>query len=90
MVEKPDTASAVASLVDVEEGCALPPDVPVFAVDLAVAAVPVPVLVPVVSAPEAVGRLANNAEEVNVLQLDDAGIRAVYGIVVIGPRDSAG
>lgn len=90
MAEKPDTARALASPVEVAEG--LPPlDVPVLPVGLELAPEPVTVAPPVMDAALLpVGRPANNAAEECVTQLDDEGMRAVNGIDAIGPRDSGG
>lgn len=54
--------------------------------ELAPTVVPVAVAV----APEAMGSAANRSDDWYVTQLDEAGIRGVYGIVEIGPRDSGG
>ena len=40
--------------------------------------------------PDTVGRLVNSAALEKVWQLEEEGTRAVYGIEVIGPRDSGG
>jgi len=87
--ERPEMASAVASLeLDVE----------VFALPVAealpvglLAAAPEPVaLAADEEAPEAAGRLVNRAAEVKVLQLLLDGTLAVYGMEVMAPRDSGG
>jgi len=86
--ERPEIASAVASLEL---------DVDVFAVPVADAlavgllpAEPVREALADDEAPEAEGRPVYRAPDVKVLQLLLDGTRAVYGMVVMAPRDSGG
>jgi len=88
--ERPEMASAVASLELDVEVLALPV-ADALPVGLLAAAEPEPVaLAPDDEAPEAEGRPVYRAPEVKGLQLLLDGTLAVYGIELMAPRDSGG
>jgi len=88
ITENPETVRVVAS--ELELGVDLAAEVadPDTAVGLVEAPVDEPLAEVVVA--DTVGRLVNSSALEKVLQLEEEGTRATYGIVVIGPRDSGG